>query len=337
MKRILLLLICLIFAISSFANNEKDFKKYIEKFDVADEAKSTQLNSPYLFLRNVLDNNEQLFKFEKDLQKNRGAIKEAKREVLKIPRFCPEYDLSIVESIQGLCDTLLIDMGITETGVDCSLHVVFDERVNAFCALKEKGFAICLTTGLLDLKGINYNIIMGYVAHEFAHGAFLHHIRGLYAEAKERRKNEILGGIAAGLNAAAAGINAYNAGMAGLTHDNAPYIAAIENIGSEIKISTLKYSFKYSREQEIESDLFAYRYLENLGCAEEYINGLSILGTQYDDVYSEYSDHPTILQRINFLKFVKAHPELGNKKNAKLKKKRLKKQYQKQETDDIYY
>ena len=164
----------------------------------------------------------------------------------------------------------------------------------------------------------------------------MHHIRGLYAEAKERRKNELLGGIAVGLNVLAVGANAYTAGMTGTSYDNTPYLDAIENIGNEIKISTLKYSFKYSREQEIEADLFAYRFLENLGCAEEFINGLRILGTQYDVIYSEYSNHPTISERINFLKFVQLHPELGNKQNAKLKKKRLKKQAKQVKEDDIY-
>lgn len=338
MKYYLSILINIVFAISCFANDEKEFKKYIEKFDVADEAKSTPSNSPYQFLITSLENNEQLFKFGTDMQKNKGAEKEAKQKVSEIPRFYPEYEASIIESMQGVCDTLLIDMGIANIGVDCSLHIVYSEEVNAFCALKEKGFAICLTTGLLDQKGVNYNIIMGYVAHEFAHGALLHHIRGLYAEAKERRKNELLGGIAAGLNAVAAGANAYTAGLTGSSYDNTPYLDAIENIGNEIKISTLKYSFKYSREQEIEADLFAYRFLENLGCAEEFINGLRILGTQYDTLYSEFSDHPTINQRINFLKFVQSHPELGNKENAKLKKKRLKKQksQKQEEQDDIY-
>lgn len=321
---------------SCFANNEKKFKKYIEKFDVADEAKSTPSNSPCQFLVNALENNEHVFKFGMDMEKNRGAEKEATRKVLEIPRFYPEYETSIIESMQGICDTILMEMGFADIGVDCSLHIVYDEQVNAFCALKEKGFAICLTTALLDQKGVNYNIILGYIAHEFAHGALLHHIRGLYAEAKERRKNELLGGIAVGLNVLAVGANAYTAGMTGTSYDNTPYLDAIENIGNEIKISTLKYSFKYSREQEIEADLFAYRFLENLGCAEEFINGLRILGTQYDVIYSEYSNHPTISERINFLKFVQLHPELGNKQNAKLKKKRLKKQAKQVKEDDIY-
>lgn len=336
MKNLRIFVICFFVSISCFANNDKTFKKYIEKYDVADEAKVVLKNAPCQFLQAALENNEQVFKFEQDMQKNRGAEKEALRKVLEIPRFYPEYDASIIESMQGVCDTILMELGLSDIGVDCSLHIVYDEQVNAFCALKEKGFAICLTTALLDQKGVNYNIIIGYIAHEFAHGALLHHIRGLYAEAKERRKNELLGGIAVGLNAVAAGLNAYTAGMTGTSYDNTSYLDAIENIDNKIKISTLKYSFKYSREQEIEADLFAYRFLENLGCAEEFINGLRILGSQYDSLYSEYSDHPTISQRINFLKFVQDHPELGNKQNAKLKKKRLKKQAKQEDDDDIY-
>lgn len=65
---------------------------------------------------------------------------------------------------------------------------------------------------------------MGYVAHEFAHGAFLHHIRGFYAEAKERRKNKLLGGITAGLNT----IAAYMAAVTGNKCDNTPYIESNE-------------------------------------------------------------------------------------------------------------
>jgi len=85
---------------------------------------------------------------------------------------------------------------------------------------------------------------------EFAHGALLHHARGFYAQAKERRKNELLGGIAAGLNGLAAGMEAYNAAAYGIPTSGTDYGAAIANIGNDIKISTLKYSFKYSREQE---------------------------------------------------------------------------------------
>ncbi|MGM9794767.1 MAG: M48 family metalloprotease [Candidatus Aphodosoma sp.] len=306
------------------ASEEKQYKKLIQNFDVSNEAKAVESPNPRAFIQAFLDNNELLWKFAKDMEKKKGAEKEALSKVAQLPRFYPQYDNSIVESMQGFCDTLLIEMGIVDIGIDCSLHICYDDRPNAFAALTEKGFAICITSGLFTSKGINYNILMGYVAHEFAHGALMHHIRSFYAETKERRKNELLGGIAAGLNGVAAGMEAYNAAAYGIPTSGTDYGAVIANIGTEVKMSTLKYSFKYSREQEFEADLFAYRFLEHLGCGEEFINGLRILGTQYDALYDEFSDHPTTSSRINFLNYVAAHPELGNTQNAKLKKKRTK-------------
>lgn len=323
MKKKIILFICIFFSLSVFsANIEKEYKKLISKLDVAEEARAVLPNSPFLFWQTALDNNEVFIKFVKDIQKNKGAEKEALQKTANLPRFYPHYDESIVESMQGFCDTLLIDMGIADLNLKCSLHIVYANEANAFTALTEDGFAMCVTSGLLDKKGVNYNILMGYVAHEFVHGALMHHIRGFYAEAKERRKNELLGGIAMGLNGLSAGIEAYNAAAYGIPKSGTDYGAVIANIGTDIKLSTLKYGFKFLREQEYEADLIAYRFLENLGCSDSFIDGLRILGTEYDHMYDEYADHPTTSSRIDFLKYVHGHPELVNKENKKLKKKR---------------
>lgn len=323
MKRILSLIMLVAVVFSSLAGSaDKKYKKLIQELDVCNEAKTVESPNQTLFIKTCLDNNEHLLKFAEDMKKKKGAEKEALNKVAKLPKFYPQYDKYIVESLQGFCDTILMDMGITDLNLNCSLHIYYDEAPNAFAALTENGFAICVTTGLFNAKGVNYDILMGYVAHEFAHGALLHHIRCFYAEAKERRKNELIGGIVAGLTGVSAALDAYNTAAYGLKPSGIDYGATISKIGAEVKLSTLKYSFKYSREQEFEADLFAYRFLAHLGCGEEYINGLRILGTEYDTLYNEYSDHPTTTSRIEFLKYVAAHPELGNTKNAKLKKER---------------
>lgn len=304
------------------ANVEKKYKKLIENLDVAEEARSIRTINTKEFWVVVIENNELCTKFINDMKKNRGAEKEAKNKTAQLPRFYPQYDESIVQYMQGFCDTILMDMGISDLGLNCSLHLVYSDETNAFTALTDDGFAMCITTKLASKKGMNYDILMGYVAHEFAHGVLLHHIRRIYAQAKERRKNELWGGIAAGLNGLAAGMEAYNAAVYGIPTSGTNYGAVIANINNEIKTSTIKYSFRYSREQEFEADLIAYRFLEHIGKGEEFINGLKILGTNYDALYDEYSDHPTIGTRIDFLKYVQQHPEICNKKNAKLKKKR---------------
>lgn len=305
------------------ANVEKQYKKLIESFDISNEAKILDSINPTAFWNAMIDNNELCIKFLKDLQKNKGAEKEAIEKTAQLPRFYPQYDETIVENMQGFCDTLLMNMGIKNLQINCSLHLINSDEINAYTALTEDGFAMCITTGLFTKKGVTYEILMGYVAHEFVHGALFHHIRGFYAQAKERRKNELIGGLAIGLNSLAAGLEAYNSATYGTPPSGTDYVAIVDDIAENIKISTIKYAFKYSREQEFEADLIAYRFLEHQGNRDSFINGLRILGTSYDALYNEFSDHPTIGNRIDFLKYVQQHPELGNKKNAKLKKKRI--------------
>lgn len=324
MKKIIVTII-FIFSIIlvNAANVEKQYKKLIESFDIANEAKALDSINPTSFWNKMIDNNELCIKFLKDIQKNKGAEKEAIEKTTQVPRFYPQYDETIVEYMQGFCDTLLMNMGIEDLQINCSLHLINSDEINAYTVLTEEGFAMCITTGLFTKKGVTYEILMGYVAHEFVHGALFHHIRVFYAQAKERRKNELIGGLAIGLNGLAAGLEAYNSAAYGIPPSGTDYDAVVAGIAEDIKISTIKYKFKYTREQEYEADLIAYRFLEHLGKGESFINGLRILGTSYDALYNEFSDHTTIRSRIDFLKYVQQHPELGNKKNAKLKKKRI--------------
>ncbi len=155
-KTIVLIFLVLSTFLAYSANVEKQYKKLIENFDVADEAKSVTPVNTAAFWSAALDNNELCAKFIKDLQKNKGAEKEALNKTAQLPRFYPQYDETIVESMQGFCDTLLIDMGIADLGIKCSLHMVYSDEVNAYTALTEDGFAMCITTELASKKGITF-------------------------------------------------------------------------------------------------------------------------------------------------------------------------------------
>lgn len=333
MKRNCILLLSLVLAVAAHASSlfDKEFTKLVEKFDVADSAKNVSPGSPYDYWKAVLDNNESLLKFGRDMRVKLGAEKEALKKTAQLPRFYPQYDESVIESMQGLCDSLMVEMGIDLMPVKCSVHVVYSDDVNSYTALKEDGFAICLSTGLVSRKGVTRNILKGYVAHEFAHCALRHVLRGYYAGAKQRRKNQLGAGVAGVLETIVTSVDAAQAEAAGQYYDYSYYYNSMEKISEDAKLATLRYSLAFARDQEYEADLLAYRFLENLGCGDEYINGLRILGSAYDELYDEYSDHPLIISRIDFLKFVKEHPELGNKINKKLKKKRLRSEAASQE------
>lgn len=323
MKRIILILIAVTSAVFiNAANIEKQYNKIIEIYDIADEAKEVAPMNTAAFWRAMLDNNESCLKFLKDIKKNKGAEKEALNNTAQLPRFYPQYDETIVGDLQGFCDTLLIDMGISDLGIKCSLHVVSSDEAYAFTALTEDGFAMCLTTRLINKKGVTYETLMGYVAREFVHGALYHHTRGFYAQAKADRKYAIIGSLAAGALVTTLALTADDQDHCHHRTYDSNCDTTVVNIENVTDLSARKYSFQYTRDQEFEADLIAYRFLEYLGNSDEFINGLRILGADYDAFYGENSNHPTIVTRIDFLKYVRKHPELGNTKNAKLRKKR---------------
>ena len=324
MKRVFCIITTIAFSLAtaSFAgSSDKEFKKILEKHDVPPEAKVSYNHNPYLYWDALLNINDQLFKFANDMQKMKGAEKEAYAELAKIPRFNEEHNPSIYYELQGFCDTLLMTMGISGNSLNCSLHIVLDDRVNAYTALTNDGFAMCITSGFFTKSECTYEILMAAVAHEFAHGAYFHHLQSLYAEAKAKRKNRLLGGIAMGLEALSAGADAYASAYTGQKYDNSLHARNIERIERNIETENTLFSFKFSREQEFEADIVAYRFLQWIGEEHAYIELLNFLGTDYDFLYDEYSDHPTTTARIGLIKYMQDHPEINNKEIVKLRKK----------------
>lgn len=310
------------FSIYTFAgSSDKEYKKILEKHDVPIEAKGYDEDNPSAYWKALLNNNDQLYKFSKDMGKMKGAEKEALSELSKIPRFHAKYNSYICDEMQGFCDTLLLNMGISGKDYNCSLHIVYDDEVNAFTALTDDGFAMCITSGFITKRGCTYEILMAAVAHEFAHGVYFHHLQCFYAVAKARRKNELYGGIAMALEAVSAAADGYAAGTAGKKYDSSIHSQNIERINRHIKTETERFSFKFNREQEYEADIVAYRFMQWIGEEDSFIELLKFLGSDYDFLYDEYSDHPTITARLGLIEYLNAHPEINNKEIEKLRKK----------------
>lgn len=299
-------------------NQDKEFKKLINKYDVPKESKSLTGNNPALFWHEVLNGNELLAKFEKNIRKNKGAEKEAIKTFSELPRFYSQYDETLLPDFQSLCDSLLVVNGITDCGLNCSFHIVSSPVSNVFMVLTDDGFSVCMTDELLRRKGVTDAVVTGYVAHEFIHGALQHGLRRCYDVALKRRKDEVAMGIALGCYAFAAGLNPGANNMAYYLYLQDEYQ---DTQNSQKRTAGLQ--LIYSREQEYEADLIAFRFMQFLGCEDEYIEGLRILGNSYDMQYDSFEDHLSIPARISFLKYVQQHPELGNKSNAKICNERM--------------
>lgn len=309
--------------ISTLAKNyDKEFIKIIKQHDVPVAARNLPMSEPLeKYWELVLEENAVLKNFYRDISKKKGAEKDAIATVSRMRLFDYRLDVEIIEDFREFCDTLIWDMGLPSEHME--LNVIYDPTPNAFATLTDRGFAICLNTGLLKELDYDYYRIMGVVAHEYAHGAMMHHIRTEYEFEKKKRKDKVIGGIAIGLNAAAQMADAYTSGITGTQYDASKYTETYEKIASDMKLSPLKFRYKYNRDLELEADLFAYRFLERLGLAHKYSEALQMISgnTMYFWHDDSESDHPSTSYRLEFLNFLASHPEYVNEVKEKGAKK----------------
>lgn len=331
MRNLLLTTLAVSVAGLSFAGDiAKDYQKLIKKCDVVKEARWVKSDMPEEFWTVSLNNDAELARFNKDIQKDGGAQKEAKKAMLKLPHFYPEYNDYVVAGLQNYCDSLVSDMGLDNLGVDFTFNIIRSPQANVFSAPTEDGFVICVTEGLYRDKNMNDDIMKGYVAHEFAHGALRHQLRFLFREAKKKRSDRVWGSVILGVALATEAtmdylfddyyttpivyteplFPDYEAEKAAVEEKNLRNASkkVIDDLNANLKNGALLYSFNFSPNQVYAADLMAFRFLQNIGAADSYSEGLKILGTRYDAQFASTPDHPSVAQRINFLKYVEENP-----------------------------
>lgn len=330
MKRAILFIIILcICAIANAKSLDKEFRELIEQYDVSDRVKNLPKGeAPVDFWKMMVLSNEQFIDYEFKFKRNTGVAKYALEQVALSQkfhaRFCPI--ISRNQAVQQYCDSLLSVMGLKDY-TDCKfdLYIYDSNDINAFCALTEEGFAILLPMGLAFNEYFDDKMIAGVVAHEFVHGVLRHNARQFFKEKKKEQRVRAKAEIASVFNAIGEAADAYN------THYNNDLSRII---GEELRQNRIerttaqiyeeaaqeidKYHFDFSKELEFEADLIAYRFMDYVFSGDSYIDALRAVSAQNKGSNSEDLDHPSAQKRIEFLKYVKAHPEIGNTINKTL-------------------
>lgn len=162
---------------------------------------------------------------------------------------------------------------------------------------------IYLTSGIVLKYHFNNSLLIGICAHEMTHCLCQHSLVNLWKQYEKERRNRIIGGIAAGIYATTMAVSAGYGGSRG-NYDRVFNDSL--NLFTVISDASYYFQFKYSRLQEIESDLVAYRFCEALGIGGyAYIMALQLLDD--NDMYmkaDKSSNHPTLSYRISFLKWL---------------------------------
>lgn len=212
-------------------------------------------------------------------------------------RYC--NNIATSDEYQFVADSL---MSITQASIafpNVACKIADDNTLNA-CALPNG--QIFINGGLLGI--MSYPEIIGVVSHEIAHVILEHQLAHEYMMLKKRRGLEIASAVMMGINTAAAGFGAAN----GVETD----WDDVKKTNQELADSPTRYvnefyTFKYSREQEIEADIVAYRFLDFM-CdgGEYYISALQKLSSEDEKkFYDKQCDHPTTAFRINLLRYLR--------------------------------
>lgn len=286
------------------------FKEYVELYDFKYQPSGADVNVAEDFWNCLLKENAAYLELQAEMSKDRKRkmLQKALDEVASGQSDMQNY-------LQKKCDPFQvndIEINLLEQLTGENNEVISDFRIyqagdpNAFATPYGQ---IYLTSALVKKYHYNDNLLLGVCAHEMTHSICQHSLVNLWKQYEKERKNAIIGGVAAGLYAAAMTAGTiYNASngvsIDPFFYDDIAYTTT--NLYTAISDASFYFQFKYSRAQEIESDLIAYRFCEAIGAGGyAYIMALQLLGE--NDLYmkaDKTDDHPTLSHRVAFLKWL---------------------------------
>ncbi|MDH8702156.1 hypothetical protein M2138_001516 [Dysgonomonadaceae bacterium PH5-43] len=282
----------------------KDYQKLIASYDVPNFV--TESKSHKEFWDGIVSNNEDFVEFFYAVVNKKGDAREAQLRINK-DYYEMELYLRSLHTVDGdsLSHWLIDDLGAKQVSLNAKISLVYDDDANAFVVPDGR---IYINTGLMDLEDMDYKMLLGVCAHEFAHFVLQHAYVGTYKTVKKEKKNNTIAAITAGVNILSSGYAAAN----GIEQDWDAVGKGVDNLIESAKKDAEKYKYKYNREQEIEADIIAYRFLDWIGAGgEAYIDCLRLLQKNniFDWYQSEDSKHPATEYRIGLLSYLDRNKE----------------------------
>lgn len=306
-KSLLLVFLCYTSLYVGAKDNTKVYEKLIRTYDV--DTSCLVARDAGIFWDGVWRNNVRFSKFMEAVKKGTPAIKKAFQGLAEAHRANAQLSSSF-EIIATNKDSLLMplynELGATKVSDNIKLLLVRRDDMNAFACPDGE---IYINTGLLR-DSIGFAEVLGVCAHELAHYVLQHAYVNAYTVAKREKRNEIYSAIASGIRVAAAGYAEAN----GAHQDWKAVNKDIKNLFLSALIDTNKFGYKYSREQEIEADIIAFRFLEAMGYGgEKYIHLLEEIENNYPQAATSESDnHPSTIFRIGLLRYMMIHKVTKN-------------------------
>lgn len=292
----LLVLIAITFPMYVQGQTQK-YAKYVKKYDVIQYLPPTCDKNPGTFWRAITENNHE---FQQQMKKFDNPKGLAKKALQKIGDYS-SGNTTMTENQRKLSTDIAKKMLGDGDNYGMVFAVSSDEEWNAYSLPDGR---VYINKGLLNKLDYDEEMILGILAHEVAHYLLRHQLVHEYKSLKKEQQNN----IGAAIGAVGTAVGNIAAASAGVDKDygSEQYTQWFD---SAKKQSTLA-RFKYSRDEETEADIIAYRFLEWTGHnPENYALALEKINIDYlitkDDKERE---HPTTEFRVGVLRQIQSAP-----------------------------
>ena len=298
MKRVIILL--LLFLPLSLVS-AKSYKKLIKEYDVIKYLPQECDRNPSTFWESITENNEDFQSIMMKFENPKGSAKKAIEKIKNAVSISKIFRDDFTESEEGFSETykkLFFGDGDSH---NMKFKMTGSNEWNAYST--PDGY-VYINYGIAERLESDFDMLIGVVAHEIAHYAYNHMLIHEYKSLKTEKYNN----ISAAIGAAGTAVGNMITASAGVQKDYSKeeYTQWFDKAGHDSELAR----YKYSREEETEADIIAYRFLEWIGSnPTAYINALNLINL--DALIAtdpSYRDHPTTEDRIALLKQLQPAP-----------------------------
>lgn len=308
----LLTIICLFVTVGIYAyqpqqslsRKQRAAIKKAEELDVLKYLPDTTSHNQMIFWNSIVENNpsfnEIMAKFKKPGKLAKDALQKVENNSMLTSIMNMDYNIEKEGKFNDLIHEILF--GDKTEHPDIIFRLRMDNDFNAFTT--PEGY-IYMNNAVID-RTSETAMVYGIFAHEVAHYLYNHMLVHEYKALKREQSNNLAATIAV--------VGTGVANMAVVSKGGIVDSRAMQNSYNGIvdgaKEWSTAYYYRYGREQELEADIVAYRFLEWIGEDPNfYIKTLEISNTGWAGKETEcYDDHPSAEERIAVLKSLKPAP-----------------------------
>lgn len=285
----------------------KRFNELIKKYDVWSVVDTVDRSDPANFWRAVQRHNKPYQKALKAAKE--GKARNAQNVIGGVVQEMRDFNniVPVDDSLTPFADSLMMWSGIKDMYGEANLCFTLSTDKNSYAY---PDGAMYIPLGFVESVGGDADVIKGMFAHELSHFVLQHLFVQTYMTDKQSNKSFWYGVLTT------VGVAAFQGAVDGVLSATMNYQPSEldDYRDSEIAVAagneaaakrTTTYYFNYGRDQEYESDIIAYRFLQWMGIdPQAYITAIEALYSELEIFQNSGEARPYVSDRIALLKYM---------------------------------